>query len=138
MAINLASDLVMEVARAADPLKVKAAEARLLAAEAAGAPASFTGGLDAAACAAEQLSAPVTGLPQIARQLPLAQKFEAAVATTFIEYMMPKEAPAVFGESLSGSVCKTFLAEAIAASLAAKGTFGIGKTIERAISAGEA
>jgi peptidoglycan hydrolase FlgJ len=144
LAITPASDIVLDVARAADPSKYQAAAARLArmggnAAEtrAANAP-DWSANLEAAeskaatgspgfTLPAQTPSRPVSTTAAPAKHLkadPFKQ-FEAFVLQNFIQLMLPKQAENVFGSGTSGEIWKSMLADKLGSQVAAKGGIGI-------------
>lgn len=138
MAINPGADLLTDALAAADPQRAKAAEERL-ARLAAGnaedglAPAEFqaTLALEAAsltrsgavsAVLSEHVSPVKTGNPY--------EQFEAAVLKSLFEFMLPAQAPSVFGAGFAGDVWKSMLADALAAQAGQAGIAGIARTLE--------
>jgi flagellar protein FlgJ len=140
LAISPPSDIVLDVARAADPARYRAAVERLTQMS-----GLASGALDAAGAAYEGISdalAPVLqGLPDFRGKLsglPEAstpavpesyRKFEAFVLQSFVQTMLPENATHVFGEGNAGAVWKSFLAEQIANEIAAAGGVGIAEQI---------
>ncbi|MEM8748831.1 MAG: rod-binding protein [Pseudomonadota bacterium] len=53
------------------------------------------------------------------------QKFEAAILTTFVQSMLPKDAESLFGKGLSGNMWKSQMANQIADQLSKAGGVGI-------------
>ena len=139
MAAN--SDIVLDVTRAADTAKRRAAVSRLetLSGQA-------TGTAQAAPPAAPEWTTDVrvtaanTSRPAKIRSSDGATggvgkeagpyvQFEAMLLQTMIESMMPEDAEAVYGSGTAGSVWKSMLAEKVAAEIARTGTLGIAKLI---------
>lgn len=149
MAISPPSDLLLDVARAADPAKVREATARLarLAADPTATNEGFGKALEAAkvtrpaARAAE--SAPP--LPAGAGSLRAAaqpkadayRKFEAVLLQNFVESMLPKDDDS-FGDAASAGIYRSMMAEQLATQIANAGGIGIAKAIEKAHPAGAA
>lgn len=132
MSINPPLDIVLDVARAADPSRYRQAVERLT--RAAPDAAAFEGMLDppkAASPSASPIagtSAPesaVTSKPIASDAAKAFQGFEAMALTTFVEAAFPDNAGAVFGSGLAGGVWKSMLAEQIAAQMARSGGIGI-------------
>jgi peptidoglycan hydrolase FlgJ len=136
------SDIVLDVARAADPSRYQAAVTKLTQA----APGTFADALGAA-------SGPRTGVPWSAQPNPdavltrfraaatlaaprpkgtPAQQFEAFALQTFVDSMLPQHATAVFGKGNAGAIWKSMLAEQLGAQLAAAGGVGIARMIDAA------
>lgn len=140
MGISLPSDIVLDVARAADPAKYQAASKRL--SEISG----TTGGSDFAS----MIESPKgrssghmpldpyglrtalrneTALSVVPRQDDPYQQFEAFILQSFIESMMPKDSESVFGKGTAGGIWKSMLAEQIGNQVAKAGGVGIAKHV---------
>ena len=120
MAISPPSDIVLDVARAADPAGVEAARTAL------------AGRAGQVAANAEAFSVRETGATASAGALDARtatpesyKRFEAMVLQTFIQNMLPKDAGAVYGKGMAGDMWKSLLAEKVADSLAERGGIGI-------------
>lgn len=142
MSIAPPSDIIMDVAQAADPARRQAAVAKLAAqaaAEGGSPPVDFDVALRSAT------PGPATGTDPSLRLSPLAgaghsqglagrgspyQKFEAMVLTNFVESILPKDTE-LFGDSASADVCRSMFAGKIADQLAKSGRIGIAQSIER-------
>ncbi|MGQ7792552.1 rod-binding protein [Faunimonas sp. B44] len=139
MAVNLPSDLILDVARAADPSRLRAAAERLHALplvplEEQG---SFTEALEARSASLRPgPSDPMATLTALRNGSALRaagagdersvyRRFEAFVLQTFVESILPKEASSVFGKGTSGSIWRSMLAEQIAGQVAEAGGVGI-------------
>jgi Rod binding domain-containing protein len=162
LAISPPSDIVLDVARAADPLQYRAAVEKLAQlSDVAGAAAdgfdallgTFTAdgaaGADPApdpmrADLRSRLAAALDGT--IGEALDKAtdkaakpyRQFEAFVLQTFVQSMLPKDANHVFGDGLAGSFWSSMLAEQIAAQMAEAGGIGIADAIAPHAGAGRA
>lgn len=154
MAISPPSDILLDVASAADPAKVRAATARL-AALAADPGAQNVGFSEALSRVNTQASAAQTSASQVSTlssssASPFAastttvaphdvsiakpnayRKFEAQVLQTFIESMLPKD-DEVFGDKESSGVYRSLMAEQLANQMAGAGGIGLAKAIEAA------
>ncbi len=144
MAISPPSDIVLDVASAADPAKVRAATDRLarLAADPNAAASSFAEALAAtqASSGAAARGVPpttVAGLPDardsIASGAPkdplkVYQKFEAVLLQNFVEAVLPKDTD-LFGDKNSADIYRSMMAEQLANQLAKSGRLGIAKEI---------
>ena len=141
MSIAPPSDIILDVAQAADPLKLQAATSKLARAAATGAN-SFDAAL-ASSGTAPAMAAPgtrpvllpvATGglarLPLESKQTTTDRKFEAMVLQNFIENIMPKD-PELFGNKESADMCRTLMAEQIANQIARTGAIGIAKSLHR-------
>jgi flagellar protein FlgJ len=123
LAISPPSDIVLDVARAAEPSAVASARAELL---------RRTQGA-AAGIAFEPETAPTRttfaaplGRTASSESMPEAsKKFEAMVLQTFIASMMPKNAEGTYGEGIAGEMWKGLMAEKIADVVAERGGIGI-------------
>lgn len=133
MAIHPPSDLVLDVARAADPATARAAAERLKALSlqrtvqvgATEFPGAATSALDATATNGSETTAFRTEKKPDAYT-----KFEAFVLQTFIQSMFSGEKDEdVFGKGTSGQYWKSMLAGAIADNMAKAGGIGIAKTL---------
>jgi hypothetical protein len=148
VAINPPSDIVLDVARAADPLEYTAAAQRLSQLAGAAAPDDafdlLLGSLDAEppfqpaldlapARVADWTRADLRNQlapfdPSVSAADPAmapASQFEAFVLQTFIQSMFPKDAEHVFGEGIAGGYWSSMLAEQIAGEIAKSGGIGI-------------
>jgi hypothetical protein len=138
MAISPPSDIINDVARAADPARYQAAAQKLLDGASAVDGASFedavksvagqplmTSGADvytlrnALRNDAESVSA--------ARAKKAHQEFEAYILQTFVESMLPKDAENTYGKGNAGSIWKSMMAEQIGAQISKTGGIGIAK-----------
>jgi peptidoglycan hydrolase FlgJ len=140
MAISPPSDIVNDVARAADPARYQAAAQRLLA----GASAVDGAGFDDAVKA-------VAGSPVLAagadtytlrnslrndvesagaaKAKQAHQEFEAFVLQTFVESMLPKDAENSYGKGSAGSIWRSMMAEQIGRQISKAGGIGIAQHI---------
>jgi flagellar protein FlgJ len=146
LAINPPSDIVLGVANAADPQKLRAAAAQLARAggnsvvDRAGLTGTDAGTLSLASRSPAPKTRPVfdpkalasppqaTKAPQgaAAKRTPDAYtKFEAFLVQTFVESMLPTDAPNVFGSGIAGKIWKSMLAEHLANEIAKGTAFGI-------------
>jgi hypothetical protein len=133
MSISPPSDIVLDVARAADPTRYQVAADRLAKMSSTTPSAeSFSDVLESSA------SAPVSGASQppsapVSRASHSPSKayqgFEAMTLTTFIEAAMPEDDSAVFGSGTAGSVWKSMLSEQIANQMAKSGGIGIARQL---------
>ncbi|MCV0426740.1 MAG: rod-binding protein [Roseibium sp.] len=138
MAISPPSDLILDVAKAANPAGLQEATSRLRSIA-----ASPTGeGYDLAfAGAVEQSGETVstfrsTGSRNAEAHKSPAEKFEAMILTQFVETMLPQDAEAAFGEGTTGEIWKSMLAEQVASQLAASGGVGIADIISDTLNQG--
>lgn len=127
LAISPPSDIVLDVARAAEPMDIETARAALLK-RAGGVAASFTlemGPRLSRETAATAGAAPAEGT-EAAQGF---RRFEAMVLQTFIQNMLPKDAEGVYGKGLAGDMWKSQLAEKLANVMADKGGIGIARSL---------
>jgi flagellar protein FlgJ len=128
LAISPPSDIVMDVARAAEPADVEAARAAL-ARRANGAAAPFALDPSATVDAGSVLSRAAADKAEASNPAKKFQRFEAMVLTTFIQNMMPKDTEGVYGKGPAGDMWKSQLAEKVADVMAAHGGIGIAKSM---------
>jgi hypothetical protein len=135
------SDIILDVARAADPERARLATARLerISGEKAG--AGFEVAMTTEAREASRfpsLPPPPTRatVPAPASEGPYS-KFEAMVLATFVESTLPKNADSYFGEGTAGGVWRGMLAEQIGGQLARSGGIGIARMLQAAHPAGK-
>lgn len=134
MAINPPSDLVMDVARAADPQAYRMAAERLRAPSASGTMvASAAGGLtrDNFASFSDSLAAGISVRPDAQNAAnPAYRKFEAFMLQSFVQSMFTSDTTATFGKGIAGEYWKSMMAEAMANKMADGGGVGIAKLLE--------
>jgi peptidoglycan hydrolase FlgJ len=132
MAISPTSDLILDVARAADPQRASAATRALVAGASTGGGVEFSRALDG-----------VTGLPSAyayrnpiltrsAAETPAhkaAVGFESMLLRSFVDQMLPKDAAGVFGAGVAGDVWKSVLAEKIADEMAKSGALKLSEKL---------
>ena len=131
------SDIILDVAQAADPTLRDAAVARLakLATGAGPSAPDF-----ASSMASSGPSAPGSSVAageigtfgatqHAARATSPYQKFEAVLLQTFMQDILPKDTE-LFGDAASADSVRSMLAEQVANQMAASGKFGIAKSIE--------
>lgn len=139
MSIAPPSDIVLDVAKAADPAQVRAATARL-ASLAGGATTDidFSSVLDAQSKPLlSQPALPAVHAAEISRGHALQsapgspyQKFEAVVLQNFLQDVLPKNSE-LFGDAFSADAYRSMLAEQVATQVAKSGRLGIAASIER-------
>lgn len=116
MAISLATDIVLDVIRAAEPTAAKAAHARLEEISVSGKVSEpFSAHLSASASAAPANSADTDAY----------KKFESLVLGSFIQAMLPEETQSVYGGGLSGDMWKSILSQHLGEAAAENGGIGI-------------
>ena len=139
MSIAPPTDIVLDVAQAADPARVQQAAAKL-ASLAGGQPSDidFSAVLDAHAKPLLTLPQPASvQAPEISRghQMRSApgspyQKFEAVVLQNFLQDVLPKDSE-LFGDAFSADAYRSMLAEQLANQVAKSGRLGIAATMEK-------
>jgi len=140
MAISPPSDIVNDVARAADPARYQAAAQKLLDGAASADGASFENAFKMAS--GTPLTAPGTDIYTLRNSLrndaessnavkakKAHQEFEAYILQTFVESMLPKDAESTYGKGSAGSIWKSMMAEQIGAQIARVGGIGIAEQI---------
>lgn len=145
MAISPPSDIVLDVARAADPTKYRMALEGLQRIGAAAEPDAFADVLNDPAFDVAAASAPVgtpdlrgrlgDGLPAelaVRTSTDTYRRFESFVLQSFIQSLLPKDAEHVFGQGFAGGVWSSMLAEQLARQLAAAGGIGIASAVAAA------
>ena len=142
MSIAPPSDIIFDVAQAADPQRLQAATTKLnaLATASGGASVDFQTLLASAAArpAAAGVPRPPASSPlpsghatTLNPQMSPYRKFEAVLLQTFVQEMLPKDAH-LFGDAASGDAVRSMLAEQLADQLAKSGRIGIARMIEKA------
>jgi len=143
MAIQPPSDILLEVARAADPDRAAAVTRRLtnLAAASGDAGADFATALGQTSPATSAASAPIAGMPNMRASLAnVAQvqsekakqaqvQFEALLLNSFVGEMLPKDAPEAYGQGLAGEMWRSMLADQVSRKIASSGSLGIGQRL---------
>lgn len=132
MAINPPSDLVLDVARAADPQAYRMAAERLKPA-ADGTMASVDAGLagEGFASFSDSLAAGVSVRPDAHNAAnPAYRKFEAFMLQSFVQSMFTSDTTASFGKGIAGEYWKSMMAEAMADRMADSGGVGIAGLLE--------
>ncbi|WP_298356036.1 hypothetical protein [Rhodoblastus sp.] len=134
MTISPASDLILDVARAADPQKA-AATTRTLAAASGDISGDFAAALDRLPASVPMpcgvsYKNPVAALNE---KLSPARKAEVGLESmllkSMIDEMLPKQASDVYGAGVAGDVWKSMLSEKIAEQIAKSGALKIGERL---------
>jgi Rod binding domain-containing protein len=142
MAIDASSDIVLEVAKAADPTRAAAVAQRLNALSgaagagaadfadtlAATAPAA-AGGPSAADARARFAAAADAADADDQKTAKVKTEFESVMLNSFVSEMLPKDANTVFGQGLAGDMWKSMLADQVSRQIAKSGALGIGKRL---------
>lgn len=135
MAINPPSDLVMDVARAADPQAYRMAAERLKSVSGTMQTAMASSGTgltrDNFASFSDSFSAGVTMRPDAQNMInPAYRKFEAFMLQSFVQSMFTSDTTATFGKGIAGDYWKSMMAEAMANKMADGGGVGIARLLE--------
>ena len=128
MAISPPSDIVLDVARAAEPVDIEAARAAL-AKRSGGASDTFSVDTTTSTDAGVMLSRATADKAAATNPAKKYQRFEAMVLQTFIQNMMPKDTEGVYGKGLAGDMWKSQLSEQLANVMAERGGIGIAKSM---------
>ena len=132
MAINPPSDLVLDVAMAADPdtLRTSLEKLRSMASDRVAAQMQFSrenfASMQQPASTSGSIAGRVTHAPNAAFK-----KFEAFMLQSFVESMFAGDNQAVFGEGIAGDYWKSMMAEAVANKMADAGGIGVARTLEQ-------
>ncbi|KAB0264310.1 rod-binding protein [Microvirga brassicacearum] len=139
MAITLPSDIVNDVARAADPARYQAAAQKLSEGASAVDGASFDAAFESAGTRMAFGGTDIYSLRNTLKNGPAFsaetkdkaayQQFEAFVLQTFIESMLPKNAENTFGKGNAGAIWKSMMAEQLGSQIAKAGGVGIASKI---------
>ncbi len=144
MAISPISDIVLDVARAADPTRYRTAAARLgqLAGASAEQPMPFEEALGNARPPGTLPGPPPMRMPfdpalalvqmrnvDAMRPAQPYEQFEAFVLQTFVQSMLPRDSEALFGAGTAGEIWKSMLAESLGTQLARTGGIGIARML---------
>jgi len=145
MAIDPSSDIVLDVAKAADPARAAAVAQRLNALGAtAGAGAGAADFADTLAATAPTIANAPSSADARARFAAEAATttnavdekaakartdFEAVMLNNFVSEMLPKDASSIFGQGLAGDMWKSMLADQVSKQIAKSDTLGIAKRL---------
>lgn len=137
MSIFPATDIVSDVARAADPQKAKAAFSRL-ASMAADKSDAVAGQAFSVAVAPRTLPTDplatsfhsASPSPQV-EKLSVTQRFEAFLLQNWLETLLPKEESGSFGAGPGANVWRSMMAEQLGQTLASAGCLGLNKLLDR-------
>ena len=142
MSINPVSDIVLDVARAADPIKSAAATERLLQAGAAEPAGAVFSGLmktgDPGDAGLRSALAKTGGRPSSVSVTPMDARTKAykgveeLVLQKLVETMLPKEDSGVFGNGTAGDVWRSMLAEQLAKQIGKSIDLGLMKSASAA------
>lgn len=132
MAINPPSDLVMDVAMAADPdtLRASVEKLRRMVSDRTAAQMQLSrdnfASIQQASMAADGSTVTKPDAPN-----PAYKKFEAFMLQSFVESMFTGDNQAVFGQGIAGDYWKSMMAEAVANKMADAGGIGIARMLEQ-------
>ncbi len=132
MAISPSSDLVLDVAMAADPQTMRASVEKLRTMVSDRVAAQVQLSRDSFASMQQTGIAPDGGTPK-APNAPNAayKKFEAFMLQSFVESMFTSDNQAVFGQGIAGDYWKSMMAEAVANKMTDAGGIGIARMLEQ-------
>src|SRR5580698_59128 len=141
MSFNPRTDVVLEVASAADPSRATLAAQRLNALAGPNAPtADFAADLDRVAKPGSATTAPLPGGADARSRLAEAQggpdkmnqaktQFEAMMLNSFVSELLPKDTGEVFGQGTAGDMWRSMLAEQVSTQIAKSGKLGLAKRL---------
>ncbi len=141
MAFNPRTDVVLEVASAADPSRATLAAQRLNALAGSNAPtADFAADLDRAAMPGAATTTPLTNATDARSRLAEAQggpdklhqaktRFEAMMLNSFVSELLPKDTGEVFGQGTAGDMWRSMLAEQVSTQIAKSGKLGLARRL---------
>jgi hypothetical protein len=152
LAINPPSDIVLDVARAADPLKLQAAALRLTGAVDDDGGDGFSSMVDGLGWSGGTGPAVISTPGRVALHTEIGVKgvqldnsaalsgpaakpyrdFEAFVLQSFVQSMLPHDAEGVFGKGTAGEMWKGLLADELGKQLAKGGGIGIAAAVYKA------
>ncbi|MGO9389836.1 rod-binding protein [Rhodoblastus sp.] len=132
MAISPASDIILDVARAADPQKAMATTRALDAGAGGDATSQFSRALDGLVVAPSHpdfsyrnpIASTLGGQGSAAQKA--AMGLESVLLKSFIDQMLPKDAVDVFGGGVAGDVWRSMLSDKIADQVAKSGALKLG------------
>ena len=141
MSIAPPSDIILDVAQAADPQRLQAATTKLakMAAGSASVPDDFATLLNQAGGTVSSPTAPtlrnstlaMTPARVVTQPASPYRKFEAVLLQTFVQEILPKDEQ-LFGDAASADISRTMMAEQLANQLAKSDRIGIARMIEKA------
>ena len=139
MSIAPPSDIILDVAQAADPRRLQAATSKLsaMATSSGGEPVDFQALLSSAAGAKPAAAAPgpstlfASHAGTTTSSLSPYQKFEAVLLQTLVQEILPKDDD-LFGDAASADACRGMMAEQLANQMARSGRIGIAQMVEKA------
>ncbi len=141
MSFNPRTDVILEVASAADPSRATLAAQRLNAlADPNATTASFAADLDRASAQVTAASASIAGGADARSRLAAAQaspdktkqaktQFEAMMLNSFVSELLPKDTGEVFGQGMAGDMWRSMLAEQVSTQIAKSGKLGLARRL---------
>ncbi len=141
MAFNPRTDVILEVASAADPSRATVAAQRLSALAGSNAPAAdFAADLDRAASTTGATTRPLANAADMRSRLSAAPggpdklgqaktQFEAMMLNSFVSEMLPKDTGEVFGQGTAGDMWRSMLAEQVSTQIAKSGKLGLARRL---------
>jgi peptidoglycan hydrolase FlgJ len=141
MAFNPRTDVILEVASAADPTRASLAAQRLSALASPNAStADFAADLDRVATTTSPTPAPLANAANARSRLSEAAggsdklgktktQFEAMMLSSFVNELLPKETGEVFGQGMAGDTWRSMLAEQVSMQIAKSGKLGIARRL---------
>ena len=141
MVFNPRTDVILEVASAADPSRATLAAQQLNAIAGSNAsPADFVSSLNQAAATANAPPSPLTGGADARSRLAEAAggpdklrqakiQFEAMMLNSFVSEMLPKDTGEVFGQGMAGDMWRSMLAEQVSTQIAKSGKLGLARRL---------
>ncbi|ACA20775.1 conserved hypothetical protein [Methylobacterium sp. 4-46] len=140
MSIKPPSDIVLDVARAADPTRLQEAAAKLGTAGGAVDPSAFADAMASAGLSTHMPLDAQGALTAAKSDTALSAKkaagpyrqFESFVLQHFVETMLPSKASSVYGKGMAGGYWKSMLAEQIGGQIAKAGGLGIARLLANA------
>jgi hypothetical protein len=130
MAINPPSDLVLDVAMAADPSTLRASVEKLRSMVSDRVPAAGQLSRENFALVQQSVLPDAVGREVHEAPIPAFRKFEAFMLQSFVESMFAGDNQAVYGEGIAGDYWKSMMAEAVANKMADAGGIGVAKMLE--------
>jgi hypothetical protein len=144
VAIAPPSDIVLDVARAADPERYRQAVDELSRLRATAAAAAETAAASGVSASSGPSNAAPTGTsagsaaPPGRRRLDAFGQFESFILQSFLQSMLPTGATNVYGRGTAGSVWRSMLAEQLGNQLAGSGQIGIARHLSNSVAARQA